>query len=385
MMMTDVSLPPHPPERHLRNHLSHMVKDFKTSTGAKINRNEFVDFVARSKKNGHQKKSEKLTVEDVSKAVVVVPTTPYKVGEKRQKKFDPSDPPDAGALLAAWETYPAVSFARTESGDFSGFEAGAVAVAMHGHVSNAREIRALYGLPVRADSASPPLVGPQTPTKGSTRSASPAHVSTRADAKAQRRAHDAKAMPPPPPRDSKSPDVEGASLILELYLRRFEDADGDHSDQPATALAACEGSFSFVLLDNTRDAVLASRSKHSDTHPLFWGTAPRNPGESDTSDKEQQQPPTESEWDGSTLFSSDPHSLNQPCGGAAASFPLGAFYYVDNQLEYGLIQRLNPDGGRAKRKVKPMHRINSSGKVCGLGFYTESGNDLASLAGKFIA
>jgi hypothetical protein len=77
--------------------------------------------------------------------------------------------------------------------------------------------------------------------------------------------------------------------------------------------------------------------------------------------------------------------LNQPCGGAAASFPLGAFYYVDNQLEYGLIQRLNPDGGRAKRKVKPMHRINSSGKVCGLGFYTESGNDLASLAGKFIA
>jgi len=32
----------------------------------------------------------------------------------------------------------------------------------------------------------------------------------------------------------KSPDVESASLLLELYLRRLEDADGDPSDQPAT-------------------------------------------------------------------------------------------------------------------------------------------------------
>lgn len=46
--------------------------------------------------------------------------------------------------------------------------------------------------------------------------------------------------------------MEGAALILELYGRRFEDKDGDPSDQPATALAACEGSFSFVLLDSER-------------------------------------------------------------------------------------------------------------------------------------
>jgi hypothetical protein len=32
----------------------------------------------------------------------------------------------------------------------------------------------------------------------------------------------------------KSPNVESASLLLELYLRRLEDADGDPSDQPAT-------------------------------------------------------------------------------------------------------------------------------------------------------
>ena len=48
-----------------------------------------------------------------------------------------------------------------------------------------------------------------------------------------------------------------------------------------------------------------------------------------------------------------------------------------------MIQRLT--AGRLKREVKSVHRINSSGKVCGLGFYTQSGNDLASLAGKFVA
>ena len=38
-------------------------------------------------------------------------------------------------------------------------------------------------------------------------------------------------------------------LVLELYRRGFEDKDGDLSDQPVTALTACEGSFSFVLVD----------------------------------------------------------------------------------------------------------------------------------------
>ena len=52
----------------------------------------------------------------------------------------------------------------------------------------------------------------------------------------------------------RSINIEGAQLILELYGRRFEDKDGDPSDQPATSLTACEGSFSFVLLDAERDA-----------------------------------------------------------------------------------------------------------------------------------
>ena len=371
----------------MRDHLSHMVKGFEKHTRARVPKRvavdaQYADFVARvgrrkSRETNASRAAAAAEAEDTMRALV--PVSPAK--RTRMTSPDPADPPDAGALLAAWSSYPGVSFASTETSADEG-RGGRVAVAMHGHVSNALEIRELYGLPPRA--ASPPLA-PETPP-----TAVPQKRCTRAGARAQaKRAEDVKAMPPPPPVVRPSPDVESASLLLELYLRRFEDADGDPSDQPATALAACEGSFSFVLLDSTRDAVLAARSAHSDTHPLFWGTAPRNPGE--TGGGVSRDAPssgvaaTELEWDGSTLFASDPAAIDAPCGGAAAAFPLGAFYYVDETMEYGVIQRLNPEGSRAKRRVKPVHRINSSGKVCGLGFYTESGNDLASMAGKYIA
>ena len=180
-------------------------------------------------------------------------------------------------------------------------------------------------------------------------------------------------MSPPSP---VYPNIEGAQLILELYDRRFEDKDGDPSDQPATALAACEGSFSFVLLDAERDAVLIARSMESDTHPLFWGTAPSSPEEA-MGDAQ--------EWDGSLLLSSDLASLDAPCGGAAVGFPLGAYYYCDDAMDVGVIQRLSTAVPRARRGVQPLHKVNSSGQVCGLGFYTQSGHDLASLASKYIS
>lgn len=353
---------------------------------------EYADFVARGARRRERSDDESSDAEDKTRALVSA--SPPDANEAKKMRLsdrsDPSDPPDAGALLAAWSSYPGISFASTpdtpgkEDGEKRGAFAsrGGVAVAMHGHVSNATEIRELYGLPPRAPSPPPP------PETQKTQKTLAQKRCTRAGARARaKHAEDSKAMPPPPP-VFKSPDTESASLLLELYLRRFEDADGDPSDQPATALASCEGSFAFVLLDSTRDAVLAARSAHSDTHPLFWGTAPRNPGETFSYEHSayERSAPTEREWDGSTLFASDPMAIDAPCGGAAAAFPLGAFYYVDETMAYGAIQRLNPEGAsRAKRAVKPVHRINSSGKVCGLGFYTESGNDLASLAGKYIA
>ena len=93
---------------------------------------------------------------------------------------------------------------------------------LYGHICNAQEIRELYGLP--------PLDMQAAQQRQ----------------QLEHEGHAADSVPPP------SPNIEGAQLILELYGRRFEDKDGDPSDQPATALTACEGSFSFVLLDSER-------------------------------------------------------------------------------------------------------------------------------------
>ena len=118
-------------------------------------------------------------------------------------------------------------------------------------------------------------------------------------------------------------DGRGPSRGTLLYGRRFEDKDGDPSDQPATALTACEGSFSFVLIDSERDAVLVARSAESDTHPLYWGTAPSSyfspaseeeqGGTDADADADADAAPApapaaaaaDDEWDGSLLLSSD--------------------------------------------------------------------------------
>ena len=313
-----------------------MVTAFERSTRVRIPKNDaktYHDFVTRDPA---------FEASDKSLAVVV------------HRKGQPEDAMDvdenAHAILAAWEGFPAVSYADDER----------VSVAMHGHISNAPEIRELYGLPPAEPVAS---VDPSTPDNSqglrrSRRISGNKVTMNAADVNANGQSAAANV-----------PRIEGARLVLELYQRRFEDKDGDPSDQPVTALTACEGSFSFVLVDKDRDAILIARSSESDTHPLFWGTAPGNPDGED--------------WDGSMLIAHTIESIDELCGGGAVAFPLGAFYYVNASMDYGVIQRMVTSA--PKRKVKPLHRVNSTGQVCGLGFYTESGQNLASLHSKFIA
>ena len=313
-----------------------MVTAFERSTRVRIPKNDaktYHDFVTRDPA---------FEASDKSLAVVV------------HRKGQPEDAMDvdenAHAILAAWEGFPAVSYADDER----------VSVAMHGHISNAPEIRELYGLPPAEPvaSADPSTLDNSHGLRRSRRISGNKVTMNAADVNANGQSAAANV-----------PRIEGARLVLELYQRRFEDKDGDPSDQPVTALTACEGSFSFVLVDKDRDAILIARSSESDTHPLFWGTAPGNPDGED--------------WDGSMLIAHTIESIDELCGGAAVAFPLGAFYYVDASMDYGVIQRMVTSA--PKRKVKPLHRVNSTGQVCGLGFYTESGQNLASLHSKFIA
>mmetsp|Transcript_14032 Transcript_14032/g.33621 ORF Transcript_14032/g.33621 Transcript_14032/m.33621 type:complete len:367 (+) Transcript_14032:143-1243(+) len=337
-------------EELLRRHLRGMVRGFEAESMVRVPKGSLREFVAD-------------TVRDQPEA----------------------PPPNAAtALIAGWTTFPAVSFASSapNPGDVES-QTRPVAVVMHGHVSNAQEMRELYGL-APAEPAGAALGGADfycdvvgNMHQSCPRPPSPDEMST------QQQHASSSMMPPPAP---LSPSIEGAALILDLYMRRFEDKDHDASDQPVTALTACEGSFSFILVDSERDAVLICRSAESDTHPMFWGTAAARPTSTSADENDDATAMDDGEdFDGTVLLSSDLASIDGPCGGAAVPFPLGALYYCDNSMDYGLIQRLSLSGSRSKRTVQPLHRVNSHGQVCGLGFYTESGNDLASLAHKYIS
>ena len=89
------------------------------------------------------------------------------------------------------------------------------------------------------------------------------------------------------------------------------------------------------MIDEEKDVVLVARSAESDTHPMFWGTAPSNGGEDGTSTDASH---ASDDWDGALLLSNDLAAIDVACGGAAAAFPLGAYYYRDASMDVGVIQ-----------------------------------------------
>ena len=112
-----------------------MVSGFERSTAVRIPKNDvktYHDFVSRDPAFENS---------DKSLAVVVHKSNKSKgAADGEAMDVDVDDASNAHAILAAWAGFPAVSYADDER----------VSVAMHGHVSNAPEIRELYGLP-RAD------------------------------------------------------------------------------------------------------------------------------------------------------------------------------------------------------------------------------------------
>ena len=165
-----------------------MVTAFERSTRVRIPKNDaktYHDFVTRDPA---------FEASDKSLAVVV------------HRKGQPEDAMDvdenAHAILAAWEGFPAVSYADDER----------VSVAMHGHISNAPEIRELYGLPPAEPVAS---VDPSTPDNShglrrSRRISGNKVTMNAADVNANGQSAAANV-----------PRIEGARLVLELYQRRF--------------------------------------------------------------------------------------------------------------------------------------------------------------------
>lgn len=184
-----------------------------------------------------------------------------------------------------------------------------MAVVFSGSITNEEEIRAMYGLP-----AHPP--GTQTP----------------------------------------------AELIRDLYCQDFADQYGDMSDQPATALAALEGDWSFVLYDTASSYLLVAQAANP-THPLHWGAA---------------------RMDGALLFSTEPEMLPWMCScesGRPSPFPPACYYENDGFLnpayEHGNIFSFHRLKGH--RLVKPLPKVDSRQNVCGISFRTESNKDIAAM------
>mmetsp|Transcript_43032 Transcript_43032/g.80652 ORF Transcript_43032/g.80652 Transcript_43032/m.80652 type:complete len:309 (-) Transcript_43032:280-1206(-) len=70
----------------------------------------------------------------------------------------------------------------------------------------------------------------------------------------------------------EAPKKSPAENLLDLYCRDFSDAYGDTSDQPNTCLSVLEGDWCFVLFDAASQYLLVGQSV-SPAHALHWGTA----------------------------------------------------------------------------------------------------------------
>ena len=62
--------------------------------------------------------------------------------------------------------------------------------------------------------------------------------------------------------------------------------------------------------------------------------------------------PDGEDWDGAMLIAHTVESVDELCGGNAVAFPLGAFYYVDGSMDYGVIQRMVASAPKRKGTVR---------------------------------
>ena len=107
-----------------------MVKDFEKHTKTRVPKRgapnaEYADFVARATRRTED--AAEGSAEDRTRALVAISPPPSANANKnaneakkmRLSTSDPSDPPDAGALLAAWSSYPCLLYTSPSPRDLS--------------------------------------------------------------------------------------------------------------------------------------------------------------------------------------------------------------------------------------------------------------------------
>jgi len=141
------------------------------------------------------------------------------------------------------------------------------------------------------------------------------------------------------------------------------------ADQPATALSSLVGEFSFAIIDTsiTRSLLIARSS--SAAPALWWGTAAG----------------------GTLLISLSAHALTglceRPAGAGVLPFPGGSYFTASDAGSVGPDILPSANGQLVAfrrpilhRGIHTVHAVNSSGALCGLGYYTQSGTMLSAMA-----
>ncbi|WOL05388.1 stem-specific protein TSJT1-like [Canna indica] len=127
-----------------------------------------------------------------------------------------------------------------------------------------------------------------------------------------------------------------ALLVIEAY-RTLRDRGPYPADQVVKDL---EGSFAFVVYDNTTGAVFAALSSDGGL-PLYWGIAA----------------------DGSVVIGDEMEIMKQSCGKSYAPFPAGCMFHSEG----GLRSFEHPT-----KKMEAMPRVDSEGMMCGASFKVDA-------------
>jgi hypothetical protein len=242
----------------------------------------------------------------------------------------------------------------------------AVAVALAGGITNAAEVAALYGAELSSD-------GEEEEGTGGVRA--PAGAGTGAAA--------------------------ATDLLLDAFMRGFADECGDGSDQPSTFLASLKGGWAAVVVARGEDGgggggggdgnggchVIIARGRGPSPPTAAEGAGEEDEDEDDDDDGGLGPPPLF--WgvvDGAVVVATTPALSPGQAGGTAATlspFPAGCVFESGRPGAPGAPPSLS-DFTRpspAARRVTPLPKRDSRGRLCGFAYHSKSGRDLASAGG----
>jgi len=170
--------------------------------------------------------------------------------------------------------------------------------------------------------------------------------------------------------EKESHTINESAWLLSFYVGLCESANLDH-DAVLDCFSNIEGRFAFVIFDEHRKRVLASRDANGD-EPLYWGVT--ESGQllfgTNSDDFDHCEP-------SATLFPSGTVYLSQ--GDTVAEHPGDKGWVILGSQWPGQLLSFVPDAQHKWRHIKEIPRVTSKGVLCGSVYRIESEKDLSNV------